>query len=69
MCMDLAAGGELSKYIANSKKVNENRGIRETAFDDTTSRFFSSELVEALEYLHTNHVIHMDLKPESEYIF
>ena len=32
------------------------------------TRFFMSELVEALEYLHSNNIIHMDLKPESKYI-
>ncbi|CAF0785562.1 unnamed protein product [Adineta ricciae] len=34
-------------------------------FDLETVRFYSAELVEALEQLHIRHVIHRDLKPEN----
>ena len=55
MCMDLAAGGELSKLIDREKLRNESM-----------TRFYMAELTLALEYLHSNHIIHMDLKPESK---
>ena len=43
-------------------------GIHNQALSLDMTRFFMSELVEALEYLHSNNIIHMDLKPESKFI-
>ena len=66
MCMDLAAGGELSKLIDREKLRNESNNIPLTACSNEMTRFYMAELTLALEYLHSNHIIHMDLKPESK---
>jgi 3-phosphoinositide dependent protein kinase-1 len=63
--MDLAAGGELAKLIASNKMKNDANGMVDRACDIMTTQFYMAELVEALEYLHSNGIIHMDLKPES----
>ncbi|KAG7226340.1 hypothetical protein INR49_013751 [Caranx melampygus] len=49
-----AKNGELLKYI---RKIG--------SFDETCTRFYSAEIVCALEYLHNKGIIHRDLKPEN----
>uniref|UniRef100_A0A4W5RJT2 3-phosphoinositide-dependent protein kinase 1 n=1 Tax=Hucho hucho TaxID=62062 RepID=A0A4W5RJT2_9TELE len=49
-----ARNGELLKYI---RKIG--------SFDETCTRFYSAEIVCALEYLHSKGIIHRDLKPEN----
>lgn len=63
--MDLAAGGELLSYIQLKRKENENNNIQNTALDISSARFYSSEILDALEYLHRREIVHRDLKPES----
>ncbi len=66
MCMDLAPGGELLHYIVRLRKENEEKEIEHTALSVESSRFYASEIVCALEYLHRMEIIHRDLKPESK---
>ena len=47
-------GGDISGLL-------EDRGI----FDEETARFYISELILAVEYLHKIGIIHRDLKPEN----
>uniref|UniRef100_A0A673VUQ0 3-phosphoinositide-dependent protein kinase 1 n=1 Tax=Salmo trutta TaxID=8032 RepID=A0A673VUQ0_SALTR len=49
-----ARNGELLKYI---RKIG--------SFDETCTRFYSAEIVCALQYLHSKGIIHRDLKPEN----
>lgn len=63
--MDLAGGGELAKYIINQKSKRTSEGIQDTACSVKITQFYIAELILALEYLHINDIIHMDLKPES----
>uniref|UniRef100_A0A8C2BKH9 3-phosphoinositide-dependent protein kinase 1 n=1 Tax=Cyprinus carpio TaxID=7962 RepID=A0A8C2BKH9_CYPCA len=52
--LSYAKNGELLKYI---RKIG--------SFDETCTRFYSAEIVCALEYLHKKGIIHRDLKPEN----
>ncbi|XP_026056457.1 3-phosphoinositide-dependent protein kinase 1-like [Carassius auratus] len=52
--LSYAKNGELLKYI---RKIG--------SFDETCTRFYSAEIVCALEYLHQKGIIHRDLKPEN----
>ncbi|XP_018421310.1 PREDICTED: 3-phosphoinositide-dependent protein kinase 1 [Nanorana parkeri] len=52
--LSFAKNGELLKYI---RKIG--------SFDETCTRFYTAEIVCALEYLHDKGIIHRDLKPEN----
>ncbi|XP_018089867.1 3-phosphoinositide dependent protein kinase 1 L homeolog isoform X1 [Xenopus laevis] len=52
--LSYAKNGELLKYI---RKIG--------SFDETCTRFYTAEIVCALEYLHEKGIIHRDLKPEN----
>ena len=66
MCMDLAGGGELAKYIINQTNKRISEGIQNAACSNEITQFYVAELILALEYLHLHGIIHMDLKPESK---
>ncbi|EDV29409.1 uncharacterized protein TRIADDRAFT_7368, partial [Trichoplax adhaerens] len=34
-------------------------------FDESTARFYTSQIVAALEYLHSHNIVHRDLKPDN----
>uniref|UniRef100_A0A8B9HL51 3-phosphoinositide-dependent protein kinase 1 n=1 Tax=Astyanax mexicanus TaxID=7994 RepID=A0A8B9HL51_ASTMX len=52
--LSYAKNGELLRYI---RKIG--------SFDETCTRFYTAELVSALQYLHSVGIIHRDLKPEN----
>ena len=54
LVMEFVSGGELFSHI-------RNEGI----FDEEQTRFYSGEMVLAIEYLHQSGIIHRDLKPEN----
>ena len=47
-------GGELFFHLKNNKKFSEKK-----------AKFYSSEIILAIEYLHKNKIIYRDLKPEN----
>ncbi|XP_039602160.1 cAMP-dependent protein kinase catalytic subunit PRKX, partial [Polypterus senegalus] len=54
MLMDYVPGGELFSYLRNMGRFNNNTGL-----------FYSSEIVCAIEYLHSKEIVYRDLKPEN----
>ncbi|KAL4439114.1 hypothetical protein ABPG74_008889 [Tetrahymena malaccensis] len=54
LVMDLLGGGDLRYHIGRQRKFTEEQ-----------TKFFIACLVQALEYLHYNSVLHRDVKPEN----
>ena len=54
LVMDLLSGGDLRYHIAKRK-----------TFSEQETKFFISNLVLALEYIHSQKIIHRDIKPEN----
>ena len=54
IALELANGGELFDFIAMSGK-----------FDEGVTRYYFKQMIESLNYCHTNGVCHRDLKPEN----
>jgi serine/threonine protein kinase len=49
-----AEGGEIFHYLKKHRRFSEN-----------TARFYSAEIILALEYLHSKGIVYGDLKPEN----
>ncbi|XP_023248587.1 cAMP-dependent protein kinase catalytic subunit PRKX isoform X2 [Copidosoma floridanum] len=54
MLLEFVAGGELFSYLRAAGR-----------FSSRTSCFYTAEIVCALEYLHSKHIVYRDLKPEN----
>uniref|UniRef100_A0A1B6DJA4 Protein kinase domain-containing protein n=1 Tax=Clastoptera arizonana TaxID=38151 RepID=A0A1B6DJA4_9HEMI len=54
MLFDYVCGGELFSYLRNAGR-----------FTSSTGNFYTTEIVIALEYLHSQSVVYRDLKPEN----
>ena len=56
LIMDLLSGGDL-RYHINHRKTNY--------FNEIQTKFFISNIIIALEYIHNQKIIHRDIKPEN----
>ena len=54
LVMDLLTGGDLRYHIA-----------QKSTFSESETKFFISNMILALEYIHANNIIHRDIKPEN----
>ena len=54
LVMDMLSGGDLRYHISRYRKFSEEQ-----------TRFFISNMIYALNYIHDNNVIHRDIKPEN----
>ncbi|KAI8917530.1 kinase-like domain-containing protein [Powellomyces hirtus] len=54
MTMEYVAGGDLFSYLRKIQRFSED-----------AAKFYVSEVLISLEYLHTNHIVYRDLKPEN----
>ena len=54
LVMDLLTGGDLRYHIAHQK-----------TFTEMQTKFFISNMLLALEYIHSQNIIHRDIKPEN----
>jgi serine/threonine protein kinase len=54
LALELASGGELFDFIAETGR-----------FTEEVARYYFHQMIDALEYLHTNGVSHRDIKPEN----
>merc|ERR1712113_446597 len=52
--LDVCLGGELFTILRKKRY-----------FDEDTSRFFAGCVIEAFDYMHSEHIIYRDLKPEN----
>lgn len=52
--MDYCPGGDLSQHLALKGR-----------FDEDEARFFISEIILAIEHLHSKKIVYRDLKPEN----
>ena len=64
--MEMASGGELLKVINSCVAYNGRQGLSEVACALNLAKFYTAELVLALEYMHNLNIVHLDLKPESK---
>ncbi|CAJ0948041.1 unnamed protein product [Ranitomeya imitator] len=54
MLMEYVPGGELFSYLRNMGRFNNSSGL-----------FYSTEIICAIEYLHSKEIVYRDLKPEN----
>ena len=54
MLLEFVCGGELFSYLRNAGRFSNN-----------TSRFYASEIICAIDYLHSKDIVYRDLKPEN----
>ena len=54
LVMDLLTGGDLRYHIAQKR-----------SFSESETKFFISNMILALEYIHSRNIIHRDIKPEN----
>ncbi|GLD94962.1 hypothetical protein PINS_up003587 [Pythium insidiosum] len=55
--LEYVQGGELLDYL-----VHDGRQI---GLDEATARFYLADVVNAIEYMHSQQIVHRDLKPEN----
>ena len=54
LVMELCEGGEFFDYIVSKERLDENQSCH-----------FFQEIINALDYIHSQNIVHRDIKPEN----
>ncbi|CAI5716564.1 unnamed protein product [Hyaloperonospora brassicae] len=65
LAMELCRGGDLFGLISNEYQKQQQQGVTDAACSFELTQFYTAELTNALEYIHTQRVIHRDIKPDN----
>ena len=66
ICMEYAGGGSLLRLIDKYTTSNKRSGVMNVSLPPAIVLFYTSEIIEALEYIHLSGVVHRDLKPGTQ---
>ncbi|KAG6976447.1 hypothetical protein JG688_00001371 [Phytophthora aleatoria] len=65
LVMELCRGGDLFGLISKEYQNQQEQGVSDAACSFKLTQFYMAELVNAFEYMHSQHVIHRDIKPDN----
>lgn len=65
LVMELCRGGDLFGLISQEYQNQQEQGVSDAACSFELTQFYMAELINALEYMHSQHVIHRDIKPDN----
>lgn len=65
LVMELCRGGDLFAVISKEYQKQQDNGVSDAACGFELTQFYMAELVNVFEYMHSQHVIHRDIKPDN----
>ncbi|KAG7398276.1 [Pyruvate dehydrogenase (acetyl-transferring)] kinase 1, mitochondrial [Phytophthora boehmeriae] len=65
LVMELCRGGDLFALISKEYQSQQDKGVADAACSFKLTQFYMAELVNTFEYMHSQRVIHRDIKPDN----